>query len=155
VQSVGALPLRAPLESGYRITKRLEPVVQRTPGRWSRGDVARVRLEIVADADASWVVVSDPIPAGASILGSGLGGDSALLAAGERERGFAWEAFTERSQEAWRRYWEFVPEGSLAFEYTLRLGQTGRFVLPPTRVEAMYAPERMGEIPNEPIEVAP
>jgi hypothetical protein len=155
VQGVGAVPLRAPLESGYRITKRLEPVVQRTPGSWSRGDVVSVRLEIVADADASWVVVSDPIPAGASILGSGLGGDSGLLAAGEREGGFAWPAFTERGQEAWRRYYEFVPEGRIAAEYTLRLGQAGRFLLPPTRAEAMYAPERMGEIPNEPLEVLP
>jgi hypothetical protein len=155
VASVAAVPLRAPLESGYRIARSVTPVVQRTPGAWSRGDVARVRVEIVADADASWVVVSDPIPAGATVLGTGLGGDPALLSAGERESGFAWSAFTERSQEGVRRTYELVPKGTFAFEYSVRLDQLGTFGLPPTRVEAMYAPERMGERPNEPLVVKP
>ena len=34
------------------------------------------------------------------------------------------------------------------------LGQAGTFHLPPTRVEALYAPERFGESPNTAIEVA-
>jgi hypothetical protein len=155
LQSIAALPLRTPLESGYRIRKRWEPVLQRIPGQWSRGDVARVRLEIESDADASWVAVSDPIPAGATILGRGLGGDSQLLAGGERASGWAWEAFRENSQEAHRRYYEWVPKGSFSLEYTVRLNQVGEFGLPPTRVEALYAPERMGELPNPPIEVLP
>jgi len=40
-------------------------------------------------------------------------------------------------------------------EYTLRLNTVGRFKLPPTRVEAMYAPETFGEIPNGELEVMP
>ena len=35
-------------------------------GRWTRGDVVRVRLEIDAQSDMSWVVVDDPVPAGAT-----------------------------------------------------------------------------------------
>ena len=154
VQSAAALPLLAPIESGYRIEKRWEPISQRTPGQWSRGDVVRVRLEVESDAQASWVVLSDPIPAGATLLGRGLGGER-LLADGERDAGFAWEAFTERGLDSWRRYYEFAPKGRFAAEYTVRLNQSGRFELPPTRVEAMYAPERMGERPNQAIEVAP
>jgi uncharacterized protein YfaS (alpha-2-macroglobulin family) len=155
VQGLAAVPLRAPLESGYRIAKTIEPVAQRTPGAWTRGDVARVRIEVEADADASWVVVSDPIPSGATVLGSGLGGDSALLSAGERAAGFAWPAFTERGHTGVRQYYEFVPEGRFAFEYSVRMEQAGRFSLPPTRVEALYAPERMGERPNAAVEVGP
>ena len=45
-RALAALPLREPFASGYRIEKRVEPVSQRTPGVWSRGDVARVRLEV-------------------------------------------------------------------------------------------------------------
>ena len=30
----------------------------------------------------------------------------------------------------------------------MRLNQDGAFALPPTRVEAMYAPESFGEMPN-------
>ena len=63
---------------------------QHKPGRWSRGDVVRVRLDLDAAAGLSWVVVSDPIPAGATILGSGLGRDSALLTEGERGARRTW-----------------------------------------------------------------
>ena len=154
VQSLAALPLEKPLESGYRIEKSWEPISQRTPGTWSSGDIARVRITVNADAQASWVVLSDPIPAGATILGRGLGGDR-LLAGAERDTGAAWEAFTERGLEVFRRYYQYAPKGSFTAEYTVRLNQAGRFELPPTRVEAMYAPERMGERPNGAIEVAP
>jgi uncharacterized protein YfaS (alpha-2-macroglobulin family) len=40
-------------------------------------------------------------------------------------------------------------------EYTLRLNSVGRFALPPTRIEAMYAPESFGELPNAAIDVTP
>jgi len=33
-------------------------------------------------------------------------------------------------------------------EYTVRLNNAGEFMLPETRVEAMYAPEMFGESPN-------
>ena len=45
-------------------------------------------------------------------------------------------------------------KGSLILEYTMRLNQSGRFNLPPTRVEALYAPEMFGELPNDVVEVA-
>jgi hypothetical protein len=154
VQSRAAVPLREPFSSGYRIEKTVEPVTQKAPGRWSRGDVARVRVEVDAEAEAAWVVLSDPLPAGASVLGRGLG-ESSLLAQGERDTGTAWPAFTEARDDAWQRYYEWVPKGRFSAEYTIRLNQPGRFGLPPTRVEALYAPERMGERPNEAVEVGP
>jgi hypothetical protein len=155
VSSRAAIPLAGPLASGYRIRRTLSPVEQRTPGRWSRGDVARVSLAIDAQSDMTWVVLDDPVPAGARILGGGLGRDSALLAAGERREGDAWPAFEERRFDAFRSYWRFVPKGELAIEYTLRFDAAGRFELPPTRVEALYAPEMFGEVPNPAIEVEP
>jgi hypothetical protein len=48
-----------------------------------------------------------------------------------------------------------VPKGAWSVEYTLRLNQSGSFQLPPTRVEALYAPEMMGEIPNAEMVVDP
>ena len=35
---------KAPLAAGYRVTRSVGPVEQKTPGRWSRGDVLRVTL---------------------------------------------------------------------------------------------------------------
>jgi alpha-2-macroglobulin len=101
------------------------------------------------------VVVADPIPAGATLLGSGLGRDSAIATQGERREGWAWPVYEERGAEAWRGYYGWLPRGTHAVEYTLRLNTAGRFGLPPTRVEAMYAPESFGELPNAGWEVLP
>ncbi len=155
VQSLAAIPLTAPLRAGYAITRSVSVVEQKEKGRWSRGDVMRVRLEIVAQSDMSWVVVSDPVPGGATLLGSGLGRDSALATRGEKREGSGWLAYEERSFEAWRAYYEHLPRGKHVIEYSLRLNNPGRFALPPTRVEAMYAPETFGEAPNAAVEVAP
>jgi uncharacterized protein YfaS (alpha-2-macroglobulin family) len=103
----------------------------------------------------SWVVVNDPIPSGASILGTGLGGDSRILTAGEQKRGWVWPAFEERTFDSFHSYYRFVPKGTVTVEYTLRLNNEGEFNLPPTRVEAMYAPEMFGELPNAPVLVKP
>ncbi len=149
-----AMPLTQPLAAGYRITKTVTPVETRTAGRTSRGDVLRVRLDIDADRDMTWVVVDDPIPAGASHVGTGLGGD-AMLANGTTPPDGPTPVFVERAFDGFRAYYEFVPKGRLTIEYTLRLSQAGHFALPPTRVEALYAPDIFGEIPNPALDVAP
>lgn len=155
VLSRAAVPLRAPLASGYRVSKTVTPVEQKTPGAWSRGDLARVRLELEADQDMTWIVVSDPLPAGATALGSGLGGDSRIAAEGTRRGGSASVAFTERRFEAFRAYYDYVPQGRWSVEHLVRFNNAGRFELPPTRVEALYAPEMFAALPNAPIEVKP
>ena len=155
IETQAAIPLRTALSSGYRVVRTLVPVERRDPRHWSRGDVVRVRLQVDAQSDMTWVVINDPIPAGASHLGRGLGGESAIAAGGERQDGWAWPAFQERAFEGFRAYYRYVPKGPLTAEYTIRLNQAGRFVLPPTRVEALYAPEMFGELPNAVLEVAP
>jgi uncharacterized protein YfaS (alpha-2-macroglobulin family) len=155
VQSLAAIRLREPLRAGYSVTRTLTAVEQKDKARWSRGDIVRVRLEVEAQADMTWVVVSDPVPGGATILGSGLGRDSAIATRTERRGGAVAAAFEERGFEAFRSYFDYLPKGRHVVEYTLRLNNPGRFALPPTRAEAMYAPESFGETPNPPIEVAP
>ncbi|MEX5746114.1 MG2 domain-containing protein [Massilia sp. X63] len=153
VQSLAAIPLGAPLSSGYRIARTVTAVERQAAGAWTRGDVYRVRLDLEAQADSNWVVVDDPIPAGAAILGSGLGGDSQIATGGEVRRGPVETAFEERSASAFRAYYAFVPKGKWRIEYTVRLNNDGLFNLPPTRVEAMYQPEMFGEAPNAPVRV--
>ena len=148
VRTLAALPLKAPVSSGYTIAKTITPVEQKTRGVWSRGDVYRVRLELEAQSDMTWVVVDDPIPASATVLGSGLGRDSALLDQGNRKAGWAWLAFEERSFDGYRAFYQFVPKGKWSVEYTVRLNNPGQFNLPPTRVEALYSPEMFGAAPN-------
>jgi len=155
IQSLAAIPLKNPFSGGYRIQKTVTPIQQKDPKGWSRGDILRIRLEMEAQADQTWVVVEDPIPAGSTILGAGLGRDSELLTQGEKRKGWVWPAYEERSFEAFRAYYEYVPKGKWAVEYTLRLNQSGLFLLPATRTEALYFPEMLGEIPNQNIKVLP
>jgi hypothetical protein len=153
IQSLAAVPIREPLSSGFRIRRTVSAIEQKEKGIWSTGDIARVKLEIESQADMTWVVVNDPLPAGAAILGTGLGRDSRLATKGEETKGWVWPAFEERSFESFRGYYRFVPKGTWSVEYTIRLNNAGIFQLPPTRVEAMYAPEMFGELPNAVIQV--
>lgn len=160
LQSLAAVPLKAPFNAGYQIKKTITPVEQANKslamGLYSRGDVIRITLEVNASADMTWVVITDPVPGGATILGSGLGRDSQIATSGEKKTasfGGGWPAFEERSFEAFRSYYEYLPKGVVKLEYTVRLNNVGDFALPPSRVEAMYAPEMFGEIPNARVKV--
>jgi uncharacterized protein YfaS (alpha-2-macroglobulin family) len=155
IESLAAVALKAPLAAGYRITKTVTPVEPAIKGVLSRGDIVRVRLEIDAQSDMTWVVVNDPIPAGATILGSGLGRDSEAATRGEKQDGAAWATFIERSFDGYRAYYDYLPKGGLKVEYTMRLNNAGTFGLPPTRVEALYAPSTFGALPNAPMVVKP
>ena len=149
VQGLAAVPLRSPFSSGYRIRKTVTAVEKKAKGLWSRGDVVRVVLEVEAQSDMSWVVLSDPIPAGSSVIAAG------LEPGRERDAGRAQEAYVERAFEACRFYYRYVPKGTWRTGYTLRLNTEGTFQMPPTRAEALYAPEMFGEIPNATLSVNP
>ena len=158
VQSVAAVALKAPFSAGYTIKKTITPVDQADKGmfgggQYSRGDVLRVTLEVQAKTDMTWVAITDPVPTGATILGGGLGRDSEIATKGEQKEGAGWLAYEERSFEAYRAYYQYLPAGTTKVEYTVRLNNAGEFALPPTRAEALYAPEMFGESPNAKIKV--
>ena len=157
LQSVAAVELKAPFAAGYSIKKTVTPVEQANKslpaGQYTRGDVLRVKLEVNASADMTWVAITDPIPGGATILGSGLGRDSEIATQGEKQSGSGWAAFEERSFESFRSYYQYLPKGTVPMEYTVRLNNVGDFALPPSRVEALYAPEMFGESPNARVRV--
>lgn len=155
LQSLAAVPLKQPFSAGYRIERSVTGVEQKTAGQWSRGDVLRVQLKVTAMADLGWVVISDPVPPGGALLGNGLGRDSQIATRGEQSSGAAWRVYEERLPEAWRAYYAWLPRGTHTVEYTMRLNTAGRYLLPPSRVEAMYAPENFGEAPIGVMEVAP
>jgi len=158
VQALVAVPLKAPLSAGYRLQREVKLVEGDTlkplpAGPLPRGSILRVSLTIDAQSDMTWVALTDPIPGGATVLGSGLGNDSEIATGGER--GGVWPNYVERSFEAWRGYFNWLPKGQHKIEYTVRLNNPGRFQMPPSRIEAMYSPETFGEAPNAVVEVKP
>jgi uncharacterized protein YfaS (alpha-2-macroglobulin family) len=149
VQLLAAIPDGPARNMGYRISRKVTPIQEKTAGKISRGDLWRVTLTVDADNDMSWVALTDPIPAGAKIMGDGDGRDSSIASLGENknQRGMS-PTYVERSFSAYRAYYAMLPKGRFTIDYTLRLNNAGNFALPPTRVEAMYAPDVFGELPN-------
>ena len=145
-----------PVSAGFRVSKKIEAVSQKTPGEFHVGDVVRVTVPFTSQSAKSWVVVNDPVPAGVSILGSGLDRDSALLTQGNTDN-YTWAspAFEERTFEAFRAYYRELPKGDFSVQYVMRFNTAGEYNLPATRVEAMYAPEMFGEAPNPKVKVLP
>ena len=166
-----AVPLKQPLFAGYKLERKVTILSQKVKGRLTRGDVLKISIAVTASAERNWVVVNDPIPPGATIIG-GLGGQSKILgdqakggegfhADGVDDQGKLWDiqfgvlpAYIERGKDAWRGYFEWVPRGRFVTEYAVRLNGSGQFTLPPTRVEAMYSPDIRGQLPNAPMAVA-
>lgn len=156
-----AVPLAGPIELGYKVARKLTPVLQATPGTWRVGDIVNVELTVTARAEQSWVVVRDAVPAGASHLGTGLAGTSELLDRAPKKSAPAGETqelpteYEEKGLAHFTAYAAYLPRGTYRINYRLRLNSAGEFRLPPTRVEAMYAPETFGETPAPVWKVAP
>ena len=166
VLAKAALPLKEPVTAGFTIGRRIE-VLRRAndatpPGAFRVGDVIKVTLDINAAKDCGMVVVDDPVPAGATILGSGLGGHGEVVASGhgpaaagaESSDFGAFPVYRETSFLGLKAYYDIVPKGALRLSYTVRLNNAGTFNLPPSRVEAMYEPDAFGELPVAPLTVS-
>jgi uncharacterized protein YfaS (alpha-2-macroglobulin family) len=154
IQVLAAIPDGPARAMGYRISRKVTPIQEKVPGQVSRGDLWRVTLNVDADHEMTWVALSDPIPAGARILGDGDGRDSSIGTLGENRNGQGMApTYVERSFSAFRAYYAWLPKGRFRIEYTLRLNNAGHFALPPTRVEALYAPDVFGEVPNARVKV--
>lgn len=165
VQVSAAVPLTQPLFAGYKMTKKIDAVSQRVKGQWTRGDAVRVSITVDATAERNWVVVNDPIPAGATIIGN-FANQSQLLASQENGGGGTnfqatdadgklWDvqvgvqpSYIERRNDSWRGFFGWVPRGSFTIAYVMRLNAPGVYNLPSSRVEAMYSPSINAQVPN-------
>jgi uncharacterized protein YfaS (alpha-2-macroglobulin family) len=161
LQTRSAIPLKAPWDLGYRITRKLIPVTQKVAKKWSDGDVVNVEITVFAKYDQPWVVVRDPIPAGATHLGSGLEGSSELLNKDPKVKKDANSPddfpveYEEKGLANYIAYAAYLQKGTYRLNYRIRLNSSGTFRLPPSRVEALYSPETFGESPNGPWSVSP
>lgn len=155
LESHAAVPVREPVHAGIAVERFIEPIGQARPGVWTRGDTYRVHLKMTLAAASNGLVIEDPVPAGATILGSGLRRDS-LLSQGQSERhdaSVASPAYVDRQFDAFRAYYDDVPAGQVSVSYTVRLNTAGLFRLPATRAHLMYRPDIHGLVPNAPVSV--
>ena len=149
-----AVPATKAVGSGLSLRRQIVAVRQAVPGRWSRGDVLAVRITLQARAPTAWVALTDPVPAGATILGGALGGRSELMAEGGASAGQSPD-WVERRTGHFRAYWQQLGAAPVTIEYRIRLGGSGRFTVPPARAEAMYAPDINALLPGSILVIAP
>jgi len=147
VSTEAAIPLKKSIENGIRIRKEITPLMQKVSGKWSVGDVAKIRIQFELSTSRTWIVLQDPIPTGSVILGTGLGRNPDFREASTSDSSY-YLSFQERGFSSYKAYYEYLPGGKYFLEYNLRINQEGKFTLPPTRAEAMYSPDIYGEIPN-------
>lgn len=130
VSAKAAIPTTKAVLAGFTLEKTITPVEQKKKGVWSVGDIAKVQIKVKAKADQTWVVLEDPIPAGASLLQN------------------SWATAVERKEELIRFYFAWFDAEGQTLEYNVRFNQAGTFQLPVTRVEAMYSPDLYAELPE-------
>ncbi|MEW5938973.1 MAG: alpha-2-macroglobulin, partial [Chloroflexota bacterium] len=115
-----------------------------------RGELARVRVTIVAPAALHYVVVDDPLPAGLEAVDASLQTDAQIptrynVTDFER-RGWGWWFFThiELRDEKVVLSADYLPAGTYVFTYLARAGTVGTFNVIPTTASEFYFPDVYG-----------
>jgi hypothetical protein len=121
------------------------------------GDVIRVDLTIIAKNDLYYLVVEDPLPAGAEAIDTGLATTSLL----EQSPGLSPQVDDE-SRRPWYWWWwnwysrselrdekvvlftDYLSKGSYEYSYTMRATLPGEYKVIPTVAQEFYFPEVFG-----------
>jgi hypothetical protein len=174
-----ALPTE-PLDRGFFVQKTqrrvdlggmrqaLETLPATTQRSFSGRDLVITDLVIVSPEPRDYVVVDDPLPAGFEAVDSSLATSVTWLAVPEggmagADDGYDAMAHGELLQTPWHRrelrddraiiYVDHMPPGVHHFRYLARATTLGRFIVGPTHVEQMYAPEVFGRTAGALVEI--
>ena len=124
------------------------------------GDVIRVDLTIIAKSDMYYLVVEDPLPAGAEAIDRGLATTSLLEQApnlspiGYDEIGrpfygyywywWNWYSRSELRDEKVVLFTDYLSKGTYEYSYTMRATLPGAYKVIPTVAQEFYFPEVFG-----------
>jgi len=119
------------------------------------GDVIEVKITVIAPNDLHYVVVEDPLPAGAEGIDASLAttsvvGEQPELSRTDRSNpwgpGYGWWYFshTELRDEKAVLFATFLPKGTYEYTYQIRASLPGEYRVIPTHAEQMYFPEVFG-----------
>jgi hypothetical protein len=121
------------------------------------GDVVQVRLSIVAPHDLYYVVVEDPLPAGAEAIDPSLattslvGQQPTLFRESESDYGrefyrwwWNWYSRSEMRDDKVVLFADYLPAGTYEYTYTFRATRPGAYQVIPTNAREFYFPEVFG-----------
>jgi uncharacterized protein YfaS (alpha-2-macroglobulin family) len=115
------------------------------------GDVIRVDLTVIAPNDLYYVVVEDPLPAGAEAIDTGLATTSLLAMDPTLTRQdsrywwwWRWYSRSELRDEKVVLFADYLPKGTYEYSYTIRATLPGDYHVIPTLATEFYFPEVFG-----------
>ncbi|MCC7355256.1 MAG: Ig-like domain-containing protein [Anaerolineae bacterium] len=123
------------------------------------GDVIRVKLTIVAPTDLTYLLLEDPLPAGAEAVDTSLRTTRTLPTEEEIRRmkegevieepkAWMWDAWlpshTDLRDEKVALFATFLPRGTYQYTYLMRASLPGEYLVMPTTAMQMYFPEVFG-----------
>lgn len=142
------------VERVYEGVDKPEDVKQDEDGTWriKAGAKVRVKLTMVAAARRYHVAMVDPLPAGLEPMNPALAvtGTVPNDPAQQQSRGpwwywmGTWYEHQNMRDERVEAFTSLLWEGVYGYSYVARATTPGSFVVPPTKVEEMYAPETFG-----------
>jgi hypothetical protein len=152
VEQVKALDRGIIVSRRYSLQGSDEPITEANVG-----DFIEVKLTLVAPTDLHYVVVEDPLPAGAEAIDSSLA-TSSIVAPGEvinrpprLERagaaqpwGWWYFSHTDLRDEKAVLFASYLPRGVYEYTYTIRASLPGDYQVIPTHAEQLYFPEVFG-----------
>jgi hypothetical protein len=118
------------------------------------GEAVRVKLTVIAPHDLYYVLVEDPLPAGAEAV------DQTLLTSSSLDAGEGWERTdVEYRWGYWGWWWfnhtqildekvvlfaDYLPAGTYEYTYVMRASLPGEYQVMPTTAREFYFPEVFG-----------
>ncbi|MGZ3475237.1 MAG: alpha-2-macroglobulin family protein, partial [Polyangiales bacterium] len=157
---------KTPLDRGFFVEKRVRAIAPedleialKTPGKGGNtakvGQLVLVDLYVESSEPRDQVVIDDPLPAGIEPIDVKLEttaktqdiADAPYVAHGLKKKQDAWltpAVHREHRDDRVLTFLGHVDPGLYHFRYLARATAVGTFVVPPTHVEAMYAPEVSG-----------
>lgn len=142
-----------PLDEGISISRRyIDPATGEPVTEGQVGDLLTVRLTVIVPYDRHYVVITDPLPAGAEGVDPQLATSQQIGTRPELESsdplaygwGWWWFSRIEFRDEQVNLYSTYLPAGTYEYVYSIRLGTAGEYnVIPPTGQE-LYFPDVYG-----------
>lgn len=140
----GDLPARA---RGLELTRALRsasgPLAPDAQVR--AGDILALDLTVSTRGAVRYVALDAPLPAGLEVISLDLGGPQALPLPGRRG---AFVSHEELRRDRALLFADELQPGTHTHTVYLRATTPGRYSFPPSRAEAMYAPEVFGRTPS-------
>jgi uncharacterized protein YfaS (alpha-2-macroglobulin family) len=129
------------------------------------GEAVRVKLTIVAPHDLYYVLVEDPLPAGAEAVDQTLLTSSSLDTGEGLERtdleyrwgywGWWWFSQTQVRDEKVVLFADYLPAGTYEYTYIMRASLPGEYRVMPTTAREFYFPEVFGRSDGMLFEIQP